>query len=95
MLSPNSSTRYTGMFIPGVPLIAVYWTDLDTTVQGDIYYRESRDFLEKSRVTSLVRKHKNDFQFIPTYLWIITWDGVFEYRSNNKVSIVEGIIFTF
>ena len=29
-------------------------------VQGDFYYRESRDILEKSRVMSLIRKHKND-----------------------------------
>ena len=95
MLSPNSSTIYRGRFIPGVPLIAVYWTDLETSYQGDIYYRESRDFLEKSRVTSLIRQHKNDIQFIPTYLWIITWDRVFQYSFENKVSIGEGIIFTF
>ena len=95
MLSPNSSTIYRGRFIPGVPLIAVYWTDLDTRYQGDIYYRESRDFLEKSRVISLIRQHKNDIQFIPTYLWIITWDRVFQYSLKNKVSIREGIKFTF
>ena len=95
MLSQNASRRYVGSFLPGVPLIAVYWTDLDTRVQGDIYYRESRDSLEKSRVTSLIQKHRNDLKFIPTYLWIITWDGVFEFSSRNKVSIEEGIIFTF
>ena len=95
MLSPNSSTIYRGRFIPGVPLIAVYWTDLETSYQGDIYYRESRDFLEKSRVTSLIRQHKNDIQFIPTYLWIITWDRVFQYSLKNKVSIREGIKFAF
>ena len=66
-----------------------------TTVEGDIYYRESRDFLEKSRVTSLIRKHKNGLQFTPTYLLIITWDDVPEYSLNNKVSIEEGIIFSF
>lgn len=95
MLSPNSNREYVGSFLPGVPLIAVYWTDLDTRVQGDIYYRESRDFSEKSRVTLLIQKHRNDLKFSPTYLWIITWDGVFEYSSSNKVSIEERIIFTF
>ena len=79
---------------PVLPSIVVYGAYFITTVQGDIYYRESRDCLEKSRVTSLIRKHKND-QFIPTYLWIITWDDVHEYSLDNKVSIEEGIIFTF
>ena len=88
MLSPNRSRLFRGHFIPGVPLIAVYWADLITRFQGDIYYRESRDFLEKSRVTSLIRKHKHDF-------WIITWDDVHEYSINNKVSIGKGTIFTF
>ena len=73
----------------------VYWASMITTVEGDIYYRESRDFLEKSRVTSLIRKHKNDLQFTPTYLLIITWDDVPESSLNNKVSIEEGIIFPF
>ena len=95
MLSTNHVSSYIGRFIPGVPLIAVYWADLITLVQGDIYYRESRDFLEKSRVTSLIREHTNDFRFIPTYLWIITWDDVHEYSFNNKVSIEEGIFSTF
>ena len=74
--------------------IFCYWVTMITTVQGDVYYRESRDFLEKSRVTSLIRNHKNDLQFTPTYLFIITWDDVPEYSLNNKVSIEEGIIFT-
>ena len=95
MLSPNRSRLFRGHFIPGVPLIAVYWADLITRFQGDIYYRESRDFLEKSRVASLIRKHKHDSHFIPTYLWIITWDDVHEYSYNNKVSIGKGTIFTF
>ena len=63
-----------------------YYTSAITTLQGDIYYRESRDFLERSRATSLIRKHKNDLQFTSTYLWIITWDDVPEYSFNNKVS---------
>ena len=64
-----------------------YYTGAITTLQGDIYYRESRDFLETSRATSLIRKHKKDLQFNSTYLWIITWDDVPEYSLNNKVSI--------
>ena len=66
-----------------------YYTGAITTLQGDIYYRESRDFLERSRATSLIRKHKNDFQFTPTYLLIITWIDVHEYSLDNKVSIEE------
>ena len=75
--------------------IAVYFTSMITTVQGDVYYRESRDFLEKSRVALLIRKHENDLQFTPTYLLIITWDDVPEYSLDNKVSIEERILFTF
>ena len=95
MLSLNHTSSYRGSFRPGWKLIAVYWTDLITEFQGNIYYRESRDFLEQLRVRSIIREHKNDFEFTPTFLWIITWDDVHEYSLNNKVSIEEGIIFTF
>ena len=92
MLSTGPISSFSGSFT-GVPLVAIYWTDLITTVQGDIHYRESRDFLEQSRVRSLIREHKNDFQFIPTYLGIITWDDVHEFSLKNRVSIEEGILF--
>ena len=86
MLSLNHTNSYNGRFIPGWKLIAVYWTDLITEVQGNIYYRESRDISEQFRVRSLIRENTNDFRFNPTYLWIITWDDVPEYSFNNKVS---------
>ena len=89
MLSLNHTTSFHGRFIPGWKLIAVYWTDLITEVQGNIHYRESRDILEQLRVRSLIREHKNDFEFTPTYLWIITWVDVHQYSLNNKVSIEE------
>ena len=95
MLSLNHTNSYNGRFIPGWKLIAVYWTDLITEVQGNIYYRESRDISEQFRVRSLIRENTNDFRFNPTYLWIITWDDVHEYSLNNKVSIEEGITLTF
>ena len=92
MLSTSPISSFSGSF-RGVPLVAIYWTDLITTDQGDIHYRESRDFLEQFRVRSLIIEHKNDFQFIPTYLGIITWDDVHEFSLNNRVSIEEGILF--
>ena len=92
MLSTDPISSFTGTFRSGVPLVAVYWTDLITTVQGDIHYRESRDPSEQFRVRSLIMERKNDFRFIPTYLGIITWDDVHEYSLNNKVSIEEGIL---
>ena len=92
MLSTYPISSFTGSFRPGVPLVAVYWTDLITTVQGNIHYRESRDFSEQFRVISLIIEHKSDFRFTPTYLGIITWDDVHEYSLNNKVSIEGGIL---
>ena len=96
ILSPNQTVaryRWWDSLTSVVSLIAVYRANFATTVQGDIYYRESRDFSEKSRVASLIRKHSND-RFIPTYLWIITWDDVPDFSLNNKVSTEERIIFT-
>ena len=95
MLSLNHTSSYLGEFIPGWALIAIYWTDLITAVQGSIHYRESHDFAEQFRVRSLIREYTNDFRFTPSYLWIITWDDVHEYSLNNKVSIEEGVTFTF
>ena len=97
VLSPNQTVaryRWSDSLTSAVSLIAVYRASFITTVQGDIYYRESRDLLERSRVTSLIRKHKYDL-FIPTYSWIITWDDVPENSLSftNNVSIEERIIF--
>ena len=97
VLSPNQTVgryRWSDSLKSTVSLIAVYRAYFITTVQGDIYYRESRDLLEWSRVTSLIRKHKND-RFIPTYLWIITWNDVPEYSLSftNNMSIEERITF--
>jgi hypothetical protein len=52
--------------------IAPFWSDIDTRVCGDIYYRETTD----TNTLSLI---SNDFNFQATWAFIVTYDRVCKY----------------
>lgn len=64
-------------------IIAPYWADVDTSGSdtsrdpGSVWYRETAnaDLLQKAKqsISSAFVNHEN---FVPTYLFIATWDHV-------------------
>jgi len=71
-------------------LTAAYWVDIDTTVNGNVWFRQST-------APDLLIRASNDVQqafpllprFTPTHLFIATWDGVSaKDGSARQVSIV-------
>lgn len=66
------------------PLIAPFWGDVDLVQSGDIFYRETNDS------TLLMRVHDNitatlptEDSFVPTHLFIATWDNVPQYLGDS------------
>jgi len=70
-------------------LIAVYWTDVDTTPEGSgtVWYRETADATLLHRFRDEIRfAFPNQRIFDPISLFIATWDHVgYFYRQFDKV----------
>ena len=85
-----SFTRAVSDFTPepfplgnGLELIAPYWADVDTRGTGLVWYREtaSPDLLDRAQ-TEIRRIFAAQENFVPTYLFIATWDHVGYYDSH-------------
>jgi len=65
-------------------LIAPYWTDIDTTYGGDIWYRESTNRTLLQQVSHGIRRtFPEQYKFQATWLFIATWDNVPFFGANN------------
>lgn len=67
-------------------IIAAYWGDVDTRPAdgGTVWYRETSNSLLLSRFRDEIRAaFPNQREFIPTSLFIVTWDHVGYYRQNT------------
>ena len=66
-------------------MIATYWGDVDTrpTAGGTVWYRETSSSLLLSRFKDEIQAaFPNQTEFVPTSLFITTWDHV-GYFCNN------------
>ena len=87
IISLNSSYNH---YIPGpIPLygprfIAPYWSDVDLTGTGNVFYRQTKDPALLARATNEIR---NVFPLsqnvIVTNLLIVTWDAVGYYNNHT------------
>jgi len=58
-------------------LVAPYWVNIDTTVNGDVWHRQSTSPELLTRASSDVQQAFPLLpQFIPTHLYIVTWANV-------------------
>ena len=72
-------------------LIAPYWADVDTRETGSVWYRETADAELLARAGDEIQTafSINQDRFIPTYLFITTWDHVGYYmRQTDKVRLI-------
>jgi len=69
-------------------IIAPFWADVDTTGTGTVYYRETSD-------PSLLSRAANEIQstvaasFMPSHLFIATWDAVGYYMNRTDKVIYK------
>ncbi|XP_077312595.1 uncharacterized protein LOC143933542 isoform X10 [Lithobates pipiens] len=79
----------------GNPFLAIFWTDVDNRVTGDIYYRESTDPALLSRATSDVRTYFLGVNFTAQWVFVATWHQVVYYGSStNKVNTFQAVLTT-
>ncbi|XP_014677741.1 PREDICTED: nidogen-2-like [Priapulus caudatus] len=81
-------SNYANIPLPmNVASIAAFYADIDTTVNGQIYYRESQEPADLQKATSDVRKHFNAFaDFEATSVCVVTWDRVGHYQGKSDMT---------
>ena len=69
----------------GRRLVAPFWSDVDTTRGGTVWYRETVDSALLKRATSEIRAAwVNHPLFKATWLLVATWDNVAFYGAENQ-----------
>ena len=81
------------MFVPNAfpfsstPIVAPFWADSDTRVNGNVWYGERTD-----DVSLLVRAQEDvqrffssQYNFEPNFLFVATWDSVPHFVTGTKV----------
>ena len=79
------------------PIIAPYWADVDVSVGGTVWYRQTVDPEILSRATQDVHTYSSAYKrFRASWAFIATWDQVGFYgaikNGTNKVSLGENKI---
>ena len=73
--------------VVGPPLAAPFWSDVDTSGTGEIFFRQdgTSDFLLVENVTAEIRRaFVDDFSsFIPTTVFVATWNQVGYFEGNT------------
>ena len=69
----------------GVPVIAPFWADVDTTSTGKVFYREvtSNELLLTKAKNQIRAAFVNELNFEPEMLFIATWYRVGHYRNQS------------
>lgn len=70
----------------GFKVLAAFLADIDTTYAGTVYYRETdnKDLLQRAALD--VQAHFSNFEsYMPTSLFIVTWDHVGFYKENDTL----------
>ena len=70
-----------------LPLIVPFWDDVDIRRFGNIFYRETSNvnLLQRAR-DQLQELFPSSGNFIPTTLFIATWDRVAQFGEGTQVS---------
>ncbi|XP_068098040.1 dendrite extension defective protein 1-like [Hyperolius riggenbachi] len=101
-LTTNGKILYDPMDLPiyGDLFLAPFWTSVDSSKGGYVYYRQTTDSDILSRATRDVRTYFHDLSFTAEWVLIATWDGL-TYNAAHKIShsfqavLISGGKFTF
>lgn len=78
------------------PIIAPFYSDVDTREAGAIWYRETSDPGTVSRSKTAVQQHfSSGADFTPTGAFIVTWDGVGRYNQRtDRINTYQLVLVT-
>ena len=69
-----------------INFIAPYWCDVDTSVTGQVYYRQTNDPILLDRATNDIQSVLLSDNVVITNLFIVTWNAVgYFHRNTDKV----------
>jgi hypothetical protein len=84
-LSPISKSYLAKKYPMSIPLISPFWSDINTIVGGQIYYRESFCSCDLYQAKSDIANIYSA-TFNPSRLYIITWDQVAAFNGNSSLN---------
>ncbi|XP_053315113.1 nidogen-1 isoform X2 [Spea bombifrons] len=86
---PTNEDEYLETFPPNFGVIAPFYSDLDTTESGNIFYQESSSQETLDLVANHIYRAFPESSFNPTSAVIVTWDDVAPYFTQRGDSIPE------
>ncbi|XP_068098421.1 uncharacterized protein, partial [Hyperolius riggenbachi] len=94
----SAISQYVPQALPqafGNPFLALFWSDINNQVAGDIFYRQSTDPDLLSRATSDIQAYFHNVTFTAHWVFVATWHRVAYYGSNtNKVNTFQAVLST-
>ena len=84
-ISPKIKSSSPKEYPISTPIISPFWSDIDTEVGGQIYYRESSSSSDLNQAEREIAKGYST-SFSPSRLYIITWDQVAAYDGDSSVN---------
>lgn len=71
-------------------LIAPFWADVDTTNGGNVFYRESRNLVIRTRVSEEIQRYFVRRQrFLASWVFVATWLNVSHYGGSSQVKLMS------
>jgi len=76
-------------------VIAPFWADVDTRGTGTVWFRSTNDSGLLARTRDEVAAFLNQEGFIPSYLFIATWDRVGYFSQNtDRVGCLRSYVYS-
>ena len=77
-----------------IPLIAPFWDDVDITRSGNIFFRQTSNAIPLQRARDQLQElFPSSGIFIPTTMFIATWDRVAPYFGRSEELQVSAYIY--
>ncbi|XP_053908613.1 sushi, nidogen and EGF-like domain-containing protein 1 [Cuculus canorus] len=79
------------------PFVAPFWADVDNRLEGNIFYRQSREpkLLSRLEKDLKVLSEPSEMSPRPTWAFVATWDGVSYFGSaSKKVNTFQAVLAT-
>ena len=74
----------------GYPLVTPFYNDIDTSSNGEIYFRISQDPIDLNRISAAVKRSSLSIgEFAATYCVIATWSGVTYFNGGQTAPVSD------
>uniref|UniRef100_A0A8D0GH68 NIDO domain-containing protein n=1 Tax=Sphenodon punctatus TaxID=8508 RepID=A0A8D0GH68_SPHPU len=80
----------------GRPFVAPFWADVDNSLGGEVYYRQTQDPELLSRFTADINQYFPEIPFNAIWALVATWDQVTYFASASKkvVNTFQAVLAT-